>query len=225
MLVMLVGLISDVHSNAVALREVLSEFERLGVGVILSAGDVVGYNPYPEDTVNLFRRERIVSIMGNHDRAVVTGDTSGFNEIAREAVAWTSNAISEKSLEYLRGLAPSLEMRIDDLSIHINHGSPSDPDEYIYGFSEELIPPGCDLLLLGHTHVQSAAEFDSGSVVNPGSVGQPRDRDPRAAFATLDTDNRAVELGRIEYDVEKVMEDIFLSGLPEILGSRLLSGR
>ncbi len=222
---MLVGLISDVHSNAVALQGVLSEFEKRGVKVILSAGDVVGYNPYPEETVDLFRRHKIVSIQGNHDRAVVTGDTSELNDAAAEAVTWTRNAISEKSLSYLAGLASSLEVRVDGIMICIAHGSLTNPNEYIYEFSEELLPPGCDLLVLGHTHIQGAAEFIFGSVVNPGSVGQPRDGDPRAAFAVLDTDTRAVELERIEYDVDKVIEDISLADLPEILGSRLVSGR
>jgi len=222
---MLVGLISDVHSNAVALQEVLSEFERLGVRVILSAGDVVGYNPYPEKTVDLFIRNRIVSIQGNHDRAVVIGDTSKLNDAAAEAVTWTQSVLSERSLNYLAGLASSLQVRIDDLSIYIAHGSPADPDEYVYELSEDLLPSGCDLLVLGHTHIQCAAEFVSGSIVNPGSVGQPRDGDPRAAFALLDTDTQAVELDSIEYNVDRVEEDISLAGLPEIFGLRLVSGR
>jgi predicted phosphodiesterase len=107
---MLVGLISDVHSNAVALNAVLSALEELGVKIILHAGDIVGYNPYPDETIELFKKNKIVSILGNHDRAFISGDTHDFNPYAAAAIEWTRNAASPASQDYILGLKNTMTL-------------------------------------------------------------------------------------------------------------------
>lgn len=222
---MLLGLIADVHSNAVALKEVLGSLN--DVDMILSAGDVVGYNPYPDETIELFIEHGIRSICGNHDRAVVTGDTSGFNAYAAFAVMWTRKTLSAKGIHYLSALPPALRLSFDGKRIVIAHGSFSRDDAYVYteNFTPSMLEEAdADVLVLGHTHVQGKSVFGERVIVNPGSVGQPRDNDPRAAFAVLDTDDGSVELRRVKYDVELVVGRVLEAGLPERLGARLMFG-
>lgn len=221
---MLIGLIADVHSNAVALEEVLSALE--GVEKILHAGDVVGYNPYPDETIELFKKNKIISILGNHDRALITGDVSGFNPYAAFALRWTEKVILPDSLDYILGLE-NVESITEEVKITLVHGSPYDFDEYVY---PEYVSPGflsavnSDVLVLGHTHIQFKKEYAMGIIVNPGSAGQPRDGNPEAAFAVLDTESKKVELKRVSYDVEKVIEDMLAAHLPQELAFRLRSG-
>lgn len=223
---MLVGIIADVHSNAVALKEVLSVLDSMGVEKILHAGDIVGYNPYPGETIKLFKKNDIVSILGNHDRALITGDTSGFNPHAAAALAWTGNVVSHEDVDYIRELK-DVESISEGKRITLVHGSPYDVDEYVYpedAVPEFLSAANADILVLGHTHIQFKKEYAEGTIVNPGSVGQPRDGDPDAAFATLDTGSGSVELKRVSYDVEKVIEDMLEARLPEKLALRLRFG-
>lgn len=224
---MLIGLISDVHSNVVALEAVLLEMEALGIEKILHAGDIVGYNPYPNETIELFRKRKILSIRGNHERALLTGDTSDFNWYAVCALQWTLNTINRENLGYISKLKDTKAISVDDTEIFLVHGSPNDPDEYVY---PEDVEPGLltmtssDILVLGHTHIQFKKQFKEGMIINPGSVGQPRDENPASAFAILDTDTKRIELKRIGYDIEKVIEDMLKTDLPEELAFRLRDG-
>jgi len=223
----LIGLIADPHSNMIALKVVLLLLERRGVEMILSAGDLVGYNPYPNETVELFRKNKVETIYGNHDKAVLTGDTSTFNPYAASAIDWTRGMISRENLNYMRELKGMISKDISGLKIRIFHGSPRDEDEYVFpeNFHPGLLRLGdADILVLGHTHVQYLAEYREGVIVNPGSVGQPRDGDPRAACAVLDTEKRRIELLRVDYDIKHVMEDIVRVGLPTMLAERLMFG-
>jgi putative phosphoesterase len=221
---MLIGLIADVHSNVVALEAVLSEMESLGVEKILHAGDIVGYNPYPNETIELFRKRKILSIRGNHERALLSGDMSDLNWHAACALQWTSNTISRENLDFISKLKDTEVISVDNTGIFLAHGSPNDPDQYVY---PEDIEPGLltmtssDILVLGHTHIQFKKQFKEGIIINPGSVGQPRDKDPASAFAILDADTKGIELRRIGYDIEKVIEDMRKTYLPEELAFRL----
>ncbi|MDY6779626.1 MAG: metallophosphoesterase family protein, partial [Halobacteria archaeon] len=168
----------------------------------------------------------IESINGNHDRAV-TGETSfGFNSLAGRGVEWTRERLDEDELDYIDSLPT--ERDFFDGRVHVAHGAPRRPDKYTYprDFSPRLLDDE-DVLVLGHTHVQGKEEFDEGTVVNPGSVGQPRDRDPRAGYGVLELSegNVEVELHRVEYPVEEVQEKIREVGLPEELATRLAEGR
>ncbi|MFA4934656.1 MAG: YfcE family phosphodiesterase [Candidatus Methanoperedens sp.] len=225
---MLVGLIADVHSNAVALKAVLSALAESGVERILHAGDIVGYNPYPNETIELFKRNKIISIMGNHERALITGDTSGFNPFAKAALEWTRKVVLPDNYGYIKGLKNIESITIDEKRIVLVHGSPQDIDEYVYpeNVSRGLLSAAnADILVLGHTHIQFKREYPEGIIINPGSVGQPRDGNPDAAFAVLDTDSGKIELERISYDIEKVVEDMLAAHLPEKLALRLRVGR
>ncbi len=224
---MLIALIADVHSNVVALNAVLEALDNIHVEKILHAGDVIGYNPYPNETVKLFIEHNIISIRGNHDRALVEGDSSGFNPYAATALEWTGNMISQENIQYISGLKDVQSFEIEGRKIVMVHGSPHDPEEYVYpedaipGFISEV---DTDILVLGHTHVQFIREYPEGIILNPGSIGQPRDGNPDAGFAILDTDPGKVKLKRIGYDIEKVIDDILAARLPEKLALRLRVG-
>jgi len=225
---MLIGLISDVHSNAVALKAVLEELDELGVKIILHAGDIVGYNPYPDETIDIFKKKKIVSILGNHDRAFLTGDTSDLNSNAAAAMEWTRNTASQDSLNYILGLKDTVTIAAKGERIVMFHESPN-LQEYIY--PDDVTPDilsniNGDVLVLGHTHIPFIMDYGTrGMVVNPGSVGQPRDGNPDASFAVLDTVTRKIEHKRIKYDIEKVIRDMLTVHLPEALAYRLRAGR
>ena len=233
----MIGVISDVHGNMPALEAVLDDMPE--VDALVNAGDVVGYNPYPSDCVEEVRSRGTVSVQGNHDRAVAGETKFGFHTDAGRAVEWTRERIDEDERGWLDGLPAERETVLKGVRVKTVHGAPGEPDRYIYprDFSPSLLG-GEDVLVLGHTHVQVKREFDEGVVVNPGSVGQPRDSDPRAAYALLeakgdgdaDADGDGgpdvgVELRRVEYPVEEVQEEIRRAGLPESLAERLADGR
>jgi putative phosphoesterase len=223
----LIGLIADVHSNAVALKAVLLVFEDMGVEKILHAGDIIGYNPYPNETVELFKKYKIISILGNHERALIKDDTSDFNPYAAAAIKWTKNILSSENFKYISTFKNREYLSIDNKRITLIHGSPRDVDEYIFpenASSHFLAMVKSDALVLGHTHIQFRKDCSLGIIMNPGSVGQPRDENPEAAFAVIDTVSREVLLKRTSYDVEKVIEDIRRAHLPEKLGLRLRFG-
>lgn len=224
---MLVGLISDVHSNATALKAVLSEMDKMGVEKILHAGDIIGYNPHPNETIEMFIEHKIISILGNHDRAIITGDISDFNSYAAAALVWTKRVLSPRSFGYIKSLKNREHFIIDNIHFMAIHGSPRDIDEYVFPVNVSahfLAAAKADVLVLGHTHVQFKKEYSLGIVLNPGSVGQPRDENPDAAFAVYDTVTGAAKLKRISYDVEKVIEDMHNAHLPDKLGLRLRYG-
>lgn len=224
---MRIGLLSDVHANLPALEEVLRDLRGRGVDVLLHAGDVVGYNPFPNEVIEVFQREEIRTILGNHDRAVLTGDNYWFNSVAATALRWTRACLESSSVSYLRSLKPRMELEIGGSKLLVVHGSPEDADEYIYegDLREDILPPGFDALVMGHTHVPFVRRLAGALVVNPGSVGQPRDGDPRASYALLDVGQGHGELRRVEYDARRVVRAIEAASLPQFLGVRLLEGR
>ncbi len=221
---MKVAIISDVHSNFCAFEEVLKDIKEME---IFCCGDVVGYNPFPNEVVELFRSRDISSIMGNHDNAVITGDVSWFNPTAARAILWTREELKKENLRFLKSLS-----EFYDGDFHMVHGSPENRlEEYVY----EDDPPdtfkgffACtttDTIILGHTHVPFVKRIDDRLIFNPGSVGQPRDGNPEASYAIFDTVTKEVKLKRVEYDVQTVADKILEKGLPERLASRLFLGR
>ncbi len=220
---MLIGLIADIHSNLPALSAIL---EHMDVDKILCAGDIVGYYPYPNEVIEIMRKCKIVSIKGNHDTAVITGDTSWFNPLAASAIEWTRNNISPEDMMFLKTLPEKLTF--EDIAIF--HGSPVDPDEYVYpmtlparlvGFLDQV---GKKILVLGHTHVQWSLELDDRKIINPGAVGQPRDGNPKAAYAIYNTESEELTMRRTEYDIEEVASKTIDAGLPPYLAQRLSIG-
>ncbi len=221
-------MLSDVHANLPALEVVLEAVDAAGVDRIVHAGDVVGYNPFPNEVIRLLRRRDALSVRGNHDRAAVTGDTRWFNAHAAAAIAWTRNELTEASMAYLRSLRPREEMTVDGRTVLLVHGSPGDEDAYVFPHQATptlLQEAGSDVLVMGHTHVPYVLPTPSGLVLNAGSVGQPRDGDPRAAWVLLDPAQPAAELRRVTYDVATVYKAVLERGLPQLLAERLLVGR
>jgi putative phosphoesterase len=238
---MRLGVLSDVHGNRVALSATLADAP--GVDGWLCAGDVVGYNPWPGECVERVRElpapgdggadgadsapAGAPTVMGNHDRAVATDSAFRFNAMARAGVEYAVEELGEEHLDWLRAL-PDRRTECDG-RVAMVHGHPDDVDRYTYPDEFDGAMLGdADLLVLGHTHTQGARAFDEGVVLNPGSVGQPRDGDPRAAYATVELDAAGVvdwDLRRVEYDVDAVQAAVAEAGLPAKIGRRLEQGR
>jgi len=218
---MLVGVISDLHANRPALEAVLDDLP--DVDAIVCAGDVVGYNPWPAECVEAMVERDVQTVMGNHDRMVVTGGNFHGNRMASAGVSYAREHLDDGQRSWLAGLPD--ERRLLDGRVTVVHGHPDDPNRYTYPetFGPHMLDDE-DVLVMGHTHVQAHEVYDEGIVMNPGSVGQPRDGDPRAAYALLDLDRMAVEERRVEYDVEAVRDAIEAAGLPERTGARLAEG-
>ncbi len=199
-----------------------------GAEMTIHAGDVVGYNPFPNEVIRVLEAKRVRSIRGNHDRAVVSGDTSRFNAYAARAVEWTRGVLTQASQQYLMALPRDMKVEVMGLTLGMVHGSPRDEDEYVYSHQATpyLLEEGeCDVLIMGHTHVPYVTKTPRGLIVNAGSVGQPRDGDPRAAWVLLDASALSAEVRRVTYDVTSVYEKILRLGLPQMLAERLLIGR
>ncbi|WP_394740818.1 metallophosphoesterase family protein [Natronococcus roseus] len=222
---MQVGLISDVHGNRVALEAVLADMP--AVDELLCAGDVVGYNPWPAACVDELRERAVPTVMGNHDAAVVEETPFRFNSMAKAGVEHALEQLSADQLEWLADL-PEERLACDD-RVKLVHGHPDDPERYTHytrpaEFSPRLLDDE-DVLVLGHTHIQHVERYGEGIVVNPGSVGQPRDGDPRAAYAVVDLEAMTIETHRVEYDIGAVRDAVAAAGLPEGIGSRLERGK
>ncbi len=242
------AVISDVHSNLPALDAVLGEIEAAGVAEIWCLGDVVGYGAEPDACAKLVRERCDTCLVGNHDLAVLgVLDVSAFSETAAEAVRWTQANASEPTLEFLRELEPAGSRQ----GIGLFHASPRDP-VWEYVLSVEQADACLDLqsqrvCLIGHSHVtlffarpapgepgatrggpggeEARLDLSRGAwLINPGSVGQPRDGDPRAAWLELDTGEHSARFHRVGYDIDRAAEPILAAGLPERLADRLYVG-
>jgi putative phosphoesterase len=226
---MKIGLIADPHSNLAAFKAVLKDMPR--VDQIICIGDLVGYAAEPNEVVNLARSKRMKVVMGNHDYAAVTRDVRGFNSLAAQAALWTADKLSEENLKFLSNLPTQLKLNLKQ-KLYVVHGSPRDPlNEYVFPdypnreLARILEGVDADIVALAHTHVPMKRMIMGKLVVNPGSVGQPRDRDPRASYAVL-TLGEEVEVShrRVEYDTEATARSIRTAGLPEELAARLFFG-
>jgi diadenosine tetraphosphatase ApaH/serine/threonine PP2A family protein phosphatase len=242
-----VAVLSDVHSNQPALEAVLAATEEAGVEEVWCLGDVVGYGAQPDACAELIRERCELCLVGNHDLAVLGGlDISSFSETAAAAVEWTRSEASEGTIEFLRELEPAGARD----GIGLFHASPRDPI-WEYVLSIEQAEAGLNVqeervALIGHSHVPlfffrpggvgmtqgaqasggASLVLDDGAwLINPGSVGQPRDGDPRAAWLELDTDEWTARFHRVEYDIASAAETILAAGLPSSLAERLAVGR
>jgi predicted phosphodiesterase len=243
---MRLGVISDIHANLPALEAVLAEIEAAEVDELWSLGDVVGYGAQPDACAEAVAERCTVSLVGNHDLGVLDAlDLGTFSPAAADAVRWTQGTARPETLDYLRGLEPQDEGR----EAAVYHASPRDPVwEYVLWpeQAEECMAIQAERVsLVGHSHLalrfgpgegggvhaeavaaEESAEIGEGRwLLNPGSVGQPRDRDPRAAWLELDTGAWRATWHRVAYDIDRAAEAIVSAGLPEQLGRRLYSGQ
>lgn len=224
---MKVAFLADVHSNLHALEAVMRRLDSEGADLVLCAGDVVGYGAFPNECCRIIERLASRCIRGNHDRSAITRDTSMMNAYAAAAANWTAQNLDSSSSAWLAGLEDSCRRTFDQRNLLMVHGSPRDPDEYIFeeDLDESIMRSAeAEILVMAHTHVPFVHTLSSGLVINPGSVGQPRDRDPRASFATLDVRKMRCKIHRVEYPVDEAAAAIREAGLPRALADRLFVG-
>jgi predicted phosphodiesterase len=237
------AIISDIHSNLEALTKVLSEIEKRGVDHVICLGDVVGYGANPSECLELVGKVASETVMGNHDQAIEDLELRNyFNGWAREAIDWTATVLSEDDKRLIRDFVPVVIDR--KANVTWAHGSLHQPEEYHYLFNEVDAIPSFNLLetefcFFGHTHVPSLFSereknvqyLPAGSyqlpkgdrfLLNPGSVGQPRDKNPKLSFAVFDSQQRVLEIIRLKYDNHKAARKIRKAKLPEYLAARLL---
>jgi diadenosine tetraphosphatase ApaH/serine/threonine PP2A family protein phosphatase len=237
--------ISDIHANLTALEAVLQDAGPVEETWCL--GDVVGYGPDPNDCIlRLIGLPNLTCLMGNHDMAAVGGLVLDvFNHDARNSLIWQKKVLTAESLDFLRTRPQVLQTRGE---VSLVHGSPRDPVwEYVLNTAvalENLEHFDTHWCFLGHTHYQSIFQYHTDSqrmeiqlpkpgdtysmngraILNPGSVGQPRDRDTRAAYAIYDTESNTWQPKRVTYDIKEVQERIIKAGLPARHAKRLSSG-
>jgi putative phosphoesterase len=219
---MRVGLISDIHANLPALEAVLEELPP--VDTLVCAGDIVGYNPWPAACVERVREAADIVVMGNHDRNVRTPARYRANRMAMAGLELAKEELSAEQLDWLDALPRREEF---DEAFLVVHDHPEHQDSYVRPEQFRTIPEFLDGhrgVVLGHTHVQHAESVQGALVVNPGSVGQPRDGDPDAAYAVLEPAEPSVELHRTSYDIDAVISRIEELGLPRRTGTRLPDG-
>ena len=243
---MKIALISDIHSNLEALESVLREIEKQKPDKIVCLGDVVGYGANPNECCELVRRYCDICLLGNHDAAVCgKTDTSYFVEHARISAEWTKRELSDENIEWLSSLPYTWSFE----NLLFSHSAPHSPEEWIYLVDVDtawwviryIKSLGMKACFVGHAHITwffattkdgrfavenkqkfHLDEYDT-LAINVGSVGQPRDRDPRAAFSILE--DGEYKVFRVEYDIETASRKIVQAGLPEILAQRLFVGR
>jgi predicted phosphodiesterase len=241
--------LSDIHANLEGLDAVLAAAPRDTFDRVLVLGDLVGYGADPNAVVERVRAlDPLLVIRGNHDKAACgLDDGSSFNQIARFSAAWTADTLTPANQQYLRDL-PAGPAVIDD-RLEICHGAPFDEDHYIFDGNDArraLDASRRAVCLFGHTHLPVIFFDEAGQIggtvpeearhpvplqgdvrflVNVGSVGQPRDGDPRAGYATYDSDEPELVLHRIPYPVELAQRKIVAAGLPQTLANRLAIGR
>lgn len=240
------GLISDIHANLEALETVLAALQKEAVDQILCLGDVIGYGPNPNECVKLVQQHAAVCLIGNHDEASLGRvDLDLFNYMARQAIEWTTDQLSDESKDFLR----SLQYTKSYGEFMIVHASPDEPRRWNYILNLEDATQGFEaftepICFIGHSHTPwviplppdgrmrvsheypLAVKDDCRYLINIGSVGQPRDRNPDAAFGILETGPLRYTLKRVPYDVAKTQKKIRDTGaLPAFLADRLASGQ
>ncbi|AXG08499.1 metallophosphoesterase family protein [Haloplanus rubicundus] len=222
---MRVGLISDIHANLPALEAVLDDMPP--VDDIICAGDVVGYNPWPRECLERVRAVSSLVVQGNHDRNVETPHRYEHNEMAHAGLELAQKELTDEQREWLAELPLRMEFAEDAYRLVHSHPDPNRLGSYVRPAQFPKMRPYLDEydgIVLGHTHVQHEATIDGRLIVNPGSVGQPRDHDERAAYAVLDTAADEVELRRVQYDINRVITRVEECELPTQTGTRLLDG-
>ena len=242
-------ILSDMHGNWDAFAAVLRKVRRKRFDATLVLGDLVGYGAGPNQVVEAVKSLEgpMYIVRGNHDKVVCQiEDGSNFNQPALAAARWTTERLTPGNLKYVREM-PVGPIEVDP-EVHICHGSPLDEDTYvfsIYDAYEIFSNYSAPLVFFGHTHIPSmfvlnssgievavvqgeshalTIEDDKRYLLNPGSIGQPRDRDPRASYITFDSQTRICRWQRVDYAIDKAQERIVRSGLPKVLADRLAVG-
>jgi len=240
-----IAFISDVHANLEALQVTLADIEKQHVDRVHFLGDAVGYGSEPNPCVELIASTCDIKLLGNHDYAALGLEApTAFNDVARVSIEWTLKELSSRATTALA----DFEMEGTDGDFYMTHASPRTPELWEYVLNIESARDQFEhfeqqVAFVGHSHLpaffcrrpdgtisqryvtESELDPESRYIINVGSVGQPRDHDPRACYVTVDRDTQIIRYHRVEYDVSKAIAKIESQGLPQILGERLLVGR
>jgi putative phosphoesterase len=236
-----VTVFSDIHANLPALEAVLADIKSRDLDNLYCLGDLVGYGTFPNEVVAVIRERGIPTIMGNYDQGVGNGSddcgcaykTPEAKALGSRSIAWTNQHTSDENKAYLRRLPAQIPVQLGDLRVVLVHGSPRKVNEYLYedrpdGSLERLLDMAeADVLVCGHTHLAYHKILPSGRhVVNDGSVGKPKDGDPRACYAVLSArgSELKVEFIRVAYDVERAARAIEASDMPNEFAHMLRTG-
>ena len=233
-----VAVITDIHANLPALETALDAIERIEVDAVHCGGDLVGYGPHPNEVCRLIEERGIPTIYGNYDYAIARDlEDCGCayrdqhdRELGQLSVAWTLDHTDGRSKDFMRGLPFDLRFDLGGRRVRLVHGSPRKVNEYLFAdkpartFERIAAGADCDVLVFGHTHQPWVAEYGGVLFVNCGSVGKPKDGDPRASFAVLEVvgDELMTTIERVEYDAEDVARQVVEAGLPGEYGQKLL---
>jgi putative phosphoesterase len=235
-----VAVITDIHANLPALQAALARIEELGIERVLCGGDLVGYGPHPSEVCALIAEREIPTIYGNYDYAIARDEedcgcaylTPHDRELGQLSVQWTLAHTSRESKEFMLGLPFDLRFPVGAVDVHLVHGSPRKVNEYLFedkpsSLYDRLAAAERDpVLVFGHTHKPWVHEYGGVLFVNCGSVGKPKDGDPRGAFAVLRaaSDGLDVSIERVAYDAESVAAEVREAGLPGELADKLVTG-
>jgi putative phosphoesterase len=229
-----VAVITDVHANLPALRAALARIDELGIRRIYCGGDLVGYGPHPNEVCALIAERAIPTIYGNYDHAIARDEhdcgcayvTPEDRELGQRSVEWTLAHTDRAAKDFMRELPFDLRFDVGSRSVHLVHGSPRRVNEYLFEdkptslYERLAAAESDDVLVFGHTHKPWVREHGGVLFVNCGSVGKPKDGDPRAAFAVLEADGVTIE--RVAYDAEAVAAEVRAAGLPGEFADKLL---
>jgi putative phosphoesterase len=233
-----VAVITDIHANLPALEAAFERLEEIGVQRVYCGGDLVGYGPHPDEVCSQIAERRVPTIYGNYDYAIARDEedcgcayvTPHERELGQLSVAWTLENTGAESKAVMLGLPFDLHLRVGGTKVHLVHGSPRKVNEYLFedkpaSLYERLAAAESDpVLVFGHTHKPWVREYGGVLFVNCGSVGKPKDGDPRGSFALLTATDDGVEvtIERVEYDADRVASEMREAGLPGELADKLV---
>ena len=233
-----VAVITDIHANLPALESALARIEELGIDTIYCGGDLVGYGPHPNEVCSLIQERGIPTIYGNYDYAIARDlDDCGCayvtpydRELGQRSVEWTLAHTDQRSKDFMRDLPFDLRFEVGQTPVHLVHGSPRKVNEYLFEdkpaslYERLAAAEEANVLVFGHTHKPWVREYGGVLFINCGSVGKPKDGDPRGAFAVLEQEGRGVRvrIERVAYDAEAVAREVAAVGLPGEFAEKLV---
>jgi len=235
-----IAVITDIHGNLLALQASLAAIDAIGVQGIYCGGDLVGYGPHPNEVCALIKAREIPTIYGNYDYAIgrelndcgCAYVTERDRALGQQSVAWTLAHTDQPAKDFMRELPFDRRFQLGDASIHLVHGSPRKVNEYLFEdkpaslYERLAAAEEADVLVFGHTHKPWVRSYGGVLFVNCGSVGKPKDGDPRAGFAILELDEAgqvAVSIQRVVYDAAAVAREVEAVGLPGEYAQKLLA--
>ncbi len=236
-----VAVITDIHANRAALDAAFAAIDAIDVDAVYCGGDLVGYGPRPNEVCRSIEERAIPTIHGNYDYAIgreledcgCAYVTQHDRDLGQLSVAWTLGHTDQRSKDFMRALPFDLRFELGEQRIRLVHGSPRKVNEYLFEdkpartFERIAAASDCDVLVFGHTHRPWIHTYGGVVFVNCGSIGKPKDGDPRAAFALLELDGRAAvraSIQRAAYDAEAVAREVVSVGLPAEYAEKLVAG-